>query len=63
MDPHAREDIKKFQEKLTNIDKDLDRQNKLVLASNLDYYAIREEYNTLNDKKKALESTYNCLKE
>jgi hypothetical protein len=35
----------------------------LVLASNIDYYSIREEYNTLNDKRKALEQTYNCLKE
>jgi len=45
MDPHAKDDIKKFQEKLEKIDKDLDKHNKLMLASNIDYYSIREEFN------------------
>jgi len=44
MDPHAKEDIQKFQEKLEKIDKDLDKINKMVLASHVDYYAIKEEY-------------------
>lgn len=55
MDPHAKEDIQKFQEKLEKIDKDIDRQNKLVLASHVDYYSIKEEYTVLNDKKHAYE--------
>lgn len=33
------------------------------MSSNLDYYAIRDEYLTLVDKTKALEQTYNCLSE
>ena len=44
MDPIAKEDIQKFQEKLERIDKDLDKQNKLVLATHVDFYAIRDEY-------------------
>jgi DNA-binding transcriptional regulator GbsR (MarR family) len=63
MDPHAKEDIQKFQEKLERIDKDLDRQNKLALATHVDFYAIKEEYSQLNDKKKAYEEAYNCLSE
>lgn len=63
MDPHAKEDIQKFQEKLERIDKDLDKHNKLVLATHVDFYAIKDEYTTLNDKKKAYEEAYNCLSE
>jgi hypothetical protein len=44
MDPHAKEDIQKFQEKLEKIDKELDKQNKLVLATNVDFYAIKDEF-------------------
>jgi len=44
MDPIAKEDIQKFQEKLERIDKDLDKHNKLVLATHVDFYAIRDEY-------------------
>lgn len=55
MDPGAKEDIKKFQEKLEKIDREIDKQSKLVLACHVDYYAIREEFNALSDKKKALE--------
>lgn len=55
MDPHAKEDIQKFQEKLEKIDRDLDRHNKLVLATHVDFYAIKEEYQQLFDKKNAYE--------
>ena len=44
MHPHAKEDIQKFQEKLIKIDKDMDRQSKIVLATSVDYYAIKDEY-------------------
>jgi predicted nucleic acid-binding Zn-ribbon protein len=44
MDPHAKEDIQKFQEKLEKIDKELDKQNKLVLATHVDFYAIKDEF-------------------
>lgn len=44
MDPHAKEDIQKFQEKVEKIDRDIDRQNKLMLTANVDFYAIKEEY-------------------
>lgn len=40
---------------MEKIDKDIDRQNKLVLASHVEYYSIREEYTALNDKKNAYE--------
>lgn len=63
MDPHAKEDIQKFQEKLEKIDKELDKHNKLVLATHVDFYAIKEEYQQLNDKKNAYEQAYNCLSE
>jgi archaellum component FlaC len=49
MDPHAKEDIQKFQEKLERIGEDIDRQNKLVLATHVDFYAIKEEYSQLHD--------------
>ena len=61
MDPHAKEDIQKFQEKLERIDKDLDKQNKLVLATHVDFYAIRDEFSQLNDKRKALQEAFACL--
>jgi GTPase involved in cell partitioning and DNA repair len=63
MDPHAKEDIQKFQEKLERIGEDIDRQNKLVLATHVDFYAIKEEYSQLNDKKKAYQEAVNCLSE
>eukprot|EP00347_Sterkiella_histriomuscorum_P000255 403376585 len=63
MDPHAKEDIQKFQQKLENIDKELDKTNKLVLASHVDFYAIKDEYTSLVDKKHAYEQAYSCLSE
>jgi len=44
LDPHAREDIAKFQAKLNKLDKDLDRHSKILQIYNLDYFASREEY-------------------
>ena len=55
LDPHTREDIIKFQEKLAKIDKNLDLQSKVLMGANLDYYAVRDEYTVLSDKLKALE--------
>ena len=63
IDPLAREDILKFQEKLVKIDTDIDRYNNYLLGAKLDYVDAREEYTTLSDKKKALEQTYNCMRE
>lgn len=37
--------------------------NKMMLATNIDYYAIKEEYSALVDKKKALDQTYWHLNE
>ena len=54
MDPHARDDIQKFQEKVERIEREIEKQNKLVLATNVDFYAIRDEFSQLNDKRKAL---------
>jgi uncharacterized FlaG/YvyC family protein len=53
MDPHAKEDIQKFQEKLEKIDKELDKFNKQVLTTHVEFYAIKDEYTTLMDKKAA----------
>lgn len=61
MDPHAKEDIQKFQEKLEKIDKELDKQNKLVLATNVDFYAIKDEFTQLNDKRKAYQEAFTCM--
>ena len=33
------------------------------MGATLNYYAVRDEYNALQDKVKALEQTYNCLSE
>lgn len=63
MDPHTREDITKFQEKLQKIDKELERHSKLMVGINLDYISIREEYHTMVDKAKAYEETYSDLSE
>ena len=38
MDPHTKEDIHKFQEKLSKIDKDMDKTNRVVLAASVDFY-------------------------
>ena len=63
LDPYAKEDIKKFQEKLEKIDRDMDRHNKIVLATHVDFYAIKDEYTHLNDKKHAYDQAYSCLNE
>lgn len=63
MDPHAKEDIQKFKEKLEKIDKEMDKQSKAVLASSLDFYSIRDEFTMLSDKLHAYEQAYNCLHE
>ena len=44
MDPHTKEDINKFQDKLAKIDKDMDRHSKIVLAATIDFQGIRDEY-------------------
>lgn len=44
MDPHAKEDIVKFQEKLERIEREIEKQNRMGLAANVEYYAIKEEY-------------------
>lgn len=63
MGPHAKEDIMKFQEKLERIDRDLDRHNKLMLATHVDFYAIKEEYVALTDKRNAYEQALKGLQE
>lgn len=61
MDPAAKEDIGKFQEKLERIERDIDKQNKLVLATHVDFYAIKDEYQQLNDKRKAYQEAFTCM--
>lgn len=61
MDPHTKEDILKFQEKLAKIDKQIDLFSKVHMGATLGYYAVRDEYTVLLDKVKALEQTFNCL--
>jgi hypothetical protein len=48
---------------LEKIDRDLDKINKLMLASNVEFISIKEEYVGLVDKKHAYEQAYNCLNE
>ena len=38
-----------------NIDKKLDLFSKVHMGATLNYYAVRDEYNALQDKVKALE--------
>ena len=63
LDPHTREDILKFQEKLAKIDKQIDLFSKVHMGATLNYYSVRDEFVAALDKKKALEQTYNCLNE
>ncbi len=35
----------------------------MVLASSVEFYAIKEEYSQLNDKRKAYEEAFNALNE
>lgn len=35
----------------------------MVLATHVDFYAIKDEFTTLNDKKSAYEQAFNCLSE
>jgi hypothetical protein len=44
LNPHAREDIAKFQAKLSKLDRDLDRHSKMLQIYNIDYFASREEF-------------------
>ncbi len=41
----------------------MDRHNKIVLATHVDFYAIKDEYTHLNDKRQAYEQAYSCLNE
>lgn len=61
MDPHTKDDIIKFQEKLSKIDKELERHSKNLVGINLDYISIREEFHAIIDKTKAYEQTYKGL--
>ena len=55
LDPHTRDDIMKFQEKLNKLDKQIDLFSKVHMGATLNYYAVRDEYAVLIDKVKALE--------
>jgi hypothetical protein len=46
-----------------SIDRDLDRHNKLLLATHVDFYAIKEEYGALQDKRSAYEQAKTCFAE
>ena len=54
MDPHAKEDIQKFQEKLLKVDKQLDKYLKDKSLKNKEYRVVKEEYFSAIQKKKAL---------
>ena len=61
LDPHTKDDIAKFQQKLNKLDKHLDLFSKVHMGATLNYYSVRDEYTVLLDKVKALEQTYNYM--
>ena len=58
MDPHAKDDITKFQEKLLKVDKHLDRFLKEKQVKCKEYKQVKEDYAQAVSKKKALQSTF-----
>ena len=57
MDPHAKEDIGKFQTKLLKVDKQLDRVLKEKQFHGKQYESIKDDFKQVLSKKKALQST------
>ena len=58
MDPHAKEDIQKFQEKLLKVDKQLDKFLREKSHRNKEYRIVKDEYFSAIQKKKALQKTF-----
>jgi hypothetical protein len=58
MDPHAKEDINRFQEKLRKVDKQVDVFLMDKLNSGKEYASSKDEFLQIVSKKKALQSTF-----
>ena len=54
MDPHFKDDIKKFKSKLANIDKSIDTQLAPKMSMMKEYRQVKEEYSAAVSKKRAL---------
>ncbi len=57
MDPHAKEDIARYQEKIQKLDRALDRSLKDKVEKGKEYRQVKTESPEASCKKKALQST------
>ena len=58
MNPHAKLDIQRYQDKILLVDKRLDRILKDKLNKGKEYKQVKEEYVQVISKKKALQQTF-----
>jgi uncharacterized protein (DUF3084 family) len=58
LDPHAKDDISRFQQKLKKVDKQLQKLLEEKATKNKEYRCLKEEYLSTIQKKKALQSTF-----
>ena len=61
MNPHAKLDIQRYQDKILLVDKRLDRILKEKLNKGKEYKQVKEEYVQVISKKKALQQTFFCI--
>eukprot|EP00344_Euplotes_crassus_P004277 CAMPEP_0196999280 /NCGR_PEP_ID=MMETSP1380-20130617/4501_1 /TAXON_ID=5936 /ORGANISM="Euplotes crassus, Strain CT5" /LENGTH=372 /DNA_ID=CAMNT_0042416159 /DNA_START=956 /DNA_END=2071 /DNA_ORIENTATION=+ len=55
-EPHVKQDIIRFQNKIEEAEKDIKSQEKIMLACKMEYEDIKEQFHQHRDSKKALES-------
>ena len=53
-EPHVKQDILKFKDKIEDLEKDIQIQEKLMLACKLEYEDVKEQFHQHKDSKKGI---------
>lgn len=57
-EPHVKQDIIKFKDKIEEIEKDIKSQEKIMLASQMEYEELKEQVHQHRDSKKGTTSIH-----